>query len=345
MTTNTLNPESGIARRDFLRVIGIAGLALGANLEQCLAEPAAPLPAGDLIVGLEIGTSKVCVVVAERQSACTMKLLGIGHAFSRGVRKGEFVDSEWAGRSVIEALADAEAKSDVMIRSVHLAVTGRHVTTQMENSIRCLKGFGIEVERIVFAPEASAEGVLDLNEKKLGALVIDMGGGTTDYAVYAEGAVKHSGCLQVAGDHITNDLSLGLRIPMRCAEELKIEEGSARCGQVMLGERIVLRSERDFGGKEIERGMLNTIVHCRVRETFELVRKRLQTRGVRCESLGTGVHLTGGCSMLRGIDELAQEVFGLPAHLARVKGILSGPSGTIDDPRHSCAIGLVKFVA
>ncbi len=277
-------------------------------------------------------------MVVERLPDGITKLLGMGQADSRGVRKGELVDVKVASRSVLAALIDAEMQADVMIGCVLLAVTGRHRGTQIKNSIRCVKDLGIEVQDIVFAPKASAQAVLDPDERNMGALVIDMGGGTTDYIAYDNGAVTHSGCLAVGGDHITGDISLGLRIPQWRAERLKIEEGGARGG------RIVLKAEpeRDFAGREVDGRLLNTIVHCRVRETFQVVRKRLATHGVRLDSLGAGVHLTGGCSLLRGIDGLAEEVFGLPAHLARGTGI-SGSASALDDPRYSCALGLVKL--
>ena len=375
----------------------------------------------DFIVGLEIGTSKVCAVVAEARLDGTIKINGVGQAPSRGVRKGEIVDFETAGKCVREALADAEEKSDVMVGSVYLAVSGGHIEsfnnrgsinipedrdeiceedfeevqsaarevsipapnqflhsilqhyyvdgqdgvlnpigmsgrtleadfhiihgigTRIKNSIRCVKELDIEVEDVVFGPLASAQVVLDHNQKGLGALVIDIGAGTTGYVLYADNAIKASGCLGIGGDHITNDLSLGLRIPMARAEKLKLDEGSVVLGRAMPGERIALKDETGFAGKEIEREMLNTIIHCRVRETFELVKKQLDAKGARTDFLGAGVQLTGGCSMLRGIDELAQEVFGLPVHVTCVKGTMSGPTSAFENPQYSCAIGLVKY--
>lgn len=379
------------------------------------------MPNEEFIVGLEIGTSKVCAVVAEGRPDGTVKINGVGQAPSRGVRKGEIVDFETAGKCVREALADAEEKSDIMIGSVYLAVSGGHIEsfnnrgsvkipqereeiceddfedvqaaarevsipapnqflhsilqyyyvdgqdgvlnpigmmgstleadfhiihgvgTRIKNSIRCVKELDIEVEDVVFGPLASAQVVLDIDQKNLGALVIDIGAGTTGYVMYADGAVKQSGCLAIGGDHITNDLSLGLRIPMARAERLKIEEGSVRLGQTMPGERIVLKDETGFAGREIEREMLNTIVHCRVRETLELVKKRLVTSGAQLDYLGAGVQLTGGSSMLSGIDELAEEIFGMPVHLTCVKGTMSGPTNAFDNPQYSCAIGVVKY--
>ncbi|HZR78998.1 MAG TPA: cell division protein FtsA, partial [Chthoniobacterales bacterium] len=245
------------------------------------------MSSGDLIVGLEIGTSKICVVVGETRPDGTLKILGVGQAPSRGVRKGEIVDFETAMKCVHEAVVDAEQKSDVMIRSVFVAIAGGHiqgfnnrgcvmlpedrdeideqdvedvkvnarevsipapnaflhsiiqhyhvdgqdgvlnpvgmlgekleadfhiihgVRTRIQNSIRCVKELPLEVEDVVFSALASAQVVLTHHQKNLGALVVDIGGGTTDYILYVDGAVKQSGCLAVGGDHLTNDISMG----------------------------------------------------------------------------------------------------------------------------------------
>jgi cell division protein FtsA len=327
----------------------------------------------DIIVGLEIGTSKVCAVVGETKQDGTIKILGVGQAPSRGVRKGEIVDFDTAGKCVREALADAEEKSDVMIRSVFLAVTGSHVASfnnrgsvnipedreeiceedfedvqaaarevsipqpnmflhsilqhyyvdgqdgvlnpmgmigsrleadfhiihgvgnRIKNSVRCVKELDIEVEDVVFSPLASAQVVLDLNQKNLGGLMIDIGGGTTGYVVYADGAVRQSGVLAVGGDHITNDISLGLRIPMAKAERIKIEEGCVTLGAGIPGEMVVLKDETGFAGKELERETLNNIIHSRVREIFELLKRRLDQSN-NLDYLGAGLLLTAGAA-------------------------------------------------
>src|SRR5437868_8410757 len=327
---------------------------------------------GDLIVGLEIGTSKICVVVGETRPDGTLKILGVGQAPSRGVRKGEIVDFETAMKCVHEAVVDAEQKSDVMIRSVYVAVAGGHiqsfnnrgcvvlpeerdeiddqdvedvkinarevsipaqnallhsiiqhyqvdgqdgvlnpvgmlggkleadvhishgVRTRIQHTIRCVKELPLEVEDVVFSALASAQVVLTQHQKNLGALVIDIGGGTSDYILYVDGAVKQSGVLAVGGDHITNDISMGLRIPMTRAEKLKIEEGSVTLGNSLPGETIWLKDDSGFAGKEIERETLNTIIHLRVRETFELLKRTLDEESF-INYIGEGVFIIGGC--------------------------------------------------
>src|SRR5678816_2218867 len=344
----------------------------------------------NLIIGLEIGTSKICVVVGESRPDGTLKILGVGQAPSRGVRKGEIVDFETAMKCVHEAVVDAEQKSDVMIRSVYVAIAGSHlqsfnnrgcvmlpedrdeideqdvedvrinarevsipaqnaflhsliqhyqvdgqqgvlnpagmlgqkleadfhiihgVRTRIQNTIRCVKELPLDVEDVVFSGLASAQIVLTQHQKNLGALVIDIGGGTTDYVLYIDGAVKQSGVLAVGGDHITNDISMGLRIPMTRAEKLKIEEGSTVLGNCLPGETVLLKDDSGFAGKEVERETLNTIIHMRLRETFELLKRRLEDQSF-LNYLGAGIFITGGCSLLNGIDHFASEIFEVPA--------------------------------
>src|SRR5215472_15062068 len=341
----------------------------------------------NLMVGLEIGTSKICVVVGESRPDGTLKILGVGQAPSRGVRKGEIVDFETAMKCVHEAVVDAEQKSDVMIRSVYVAVAGSHLQSFNNRGCVMLPEDRDEIDerdvgdvkinaREVSIPAQNAflhsliqhyhvdgqngvlnpigmlgqkleadfhiiHGVLTQNQKDLGALVIDMGGGTTDYVLYADGAVKQSGCLALGGDHITNDISMGLRIPMARAEKLKIEEGSCTLGNCLPGEMILLKDDSGFAGKEIEREMLNTIIHLRVREGFELLKRRLEEEPY-LSYLGAGIFITGGCSLLSGIDHLAGEIFEIPANLAHAQTTW-GVTSAVEDPKFSTAIGLVRF--
>src|SRR5438132_9784251 len=377
------------------------------------------MASNDLMVGLEIGTSKLVVVVGETRLDGTTKILGVGQAPSRGVRKGEIVDFESAMKCVVEALSDAETKSDVMIKGVYVGVTGAHiqsfnnrgcvmlpddndeideqdiedvkinarevsipaqnaflhsiiqhyhvdgqdgvlapigmlghkleadfhiihgVRTRIQNTIRCVKELSLEVEDVVFSALASAQVVLTQHQKNLGALVIDIGGGTTDYILYVDGAVKQSGAFGVGGDHITNDISMGLRIPMARAEKLKIEEGGCVLGNCFPGETILLKDDSGFAGKEVERENLNTIIHLRLREPFELLKRQLEDESF-INYAGAGIFITGGCSLLSGIDYLAQEVFEMPAHAAHAQ-TMSGLTSAFENPQFSTAIGLIKY--
>src|SRR5256885_8329308 len=335
------------------------------------------MASSDLMVGLEIGTSKICVVVGEGRPDGTIKILGVGEAPARGVRKGELVNFKTAMKCVHEAVVDVETKSDVMIRSVYVGVAGSHiqsfnnrgcvtlpedrdemdeqdiedvkinarevsipaqnaflhsiiqhyhvdgqdgvlnpvgmlgqkleadfhiihgVRTRIQNTIRGVKELPLQVEDVVFSGLASAQVVLTQHEKDLGALVIDIGGGTTDYVLYSEGAVRQSGCLAVGGDHITNDISMGLRIPKARARKLKTQYGSCVLGNCLPGEMILLKDDSGFAGKEIECETLNTIIYLRLREAFELLKRRLEQEPY-LGYLGAGVFITGGGGLFCG---------------------------------------------
>jgi cell division protein FtsA len=369
-------------------------------------------------VGLEIGTTKVCAVVAECGRDGEIRLLGVGESPSRGVRKGEIVDFQNASKCVHDALADAEERSDQEIKSVWLAVTGSHlesfnnrsssslaeeseitekeigdveykakeisipkenvilhsiiqryyvdgqegvidplgmlgtkleadyhiihgVMTRIQNTIRCVKEFDIDVDDVVVNSVASAQVVLSDSQKQAGAVVIDIGGGVTDYIVYHDGVVRHSGAIAIGGDHITNDLCIGQRNPITRAEKLKIEEGSAMVGGHPPGEKITLRNDTGFSGKEVDRELLNMIINARVNELFKILKKRIH-EVVPEHLLGSGVLLTGGCSMLRGVREVAEMIFDSPVTLVHAHSV-SGPTSAFENPQLSTCIGLVKY--
>ncbi|HEV2095277.1 MAG TPA: cell division protein FtsA, partial [Chthoniobacterales bacterium] len=215
------------------------------------------------------------------------------------------------------------------------------VRTRIQNTIRCVKELPLEVEDVVFTALASAQVVLTQHQKDLGALVIDIGGGTTDYILYVDGAVKQSGCLAVGGDHITNDISMGLRIPMTRAEKLKIEEGSVTLGNCLPGETVLLKDDSGFAGKEVDRETLNTIIHLRLREIFELMKRQLDEQSF-LDYIGEGIFITGGCSQLNGIDHLAEQVFEVPARVAHAQ-TMSGLTSAFENPQFSAGIGLIKY--
>jgi cell division protein FtsA len=376
------------------------------------------MPKEQIVVGLEIGTSKVAAVVGEI-SEQTIRILGVGLTASRGVRKGEIVDVDTASRCVRDALTEAESQGDVDIRSVFLGVSGGHIKSclsrgsilipsergevieedyelvqesarqvnipqdhqilhtvlqhyyvdgqdevlnpvrmhaskleadfqivygarsRFANSRRCVEDLGVGVACPVFNGIAAAQVVLSQDQKNAGAVVIDMGGGTTDYVAYNNGAMKAVGSIALGGDHISNDISIGLRIPMARAERLKVAEGSVLTrGEAAQG-RVVLKSEAGFAGCAVSRQTLNTIIACRVRETLELVKRELEEARV-LRFLGGGLFLTGGCSLLEGVDGLAEEVFGVPARLTYAHAV-SGPASAFENPQLSAAIGLIKY--
>lgn len=372
-----------------------------------------------IFVGLEIGTTKICVIVSEGRSDGTISILGVGETPSRGVRKGEIVDLATVTECVREAILDAEDKTNVEIGNVWVAISGAHlrsfnnrgtlvlpeerqiepedletvetnakevalpppniflhtilqayhvdgnrnvidpltsegalleadfhivhgIKTRIHNTLRCIESLKLGIEDVVLSSLASAQVVLNQDQKNYGALMIDIGGGTTDYIVYIDGSVKHSGVLAVGGDHITSDISVGLRLPIARAEILKIQEGSAADPAKSEGGVISLQNDPGFMGCEIDRASLDTIIHLRVREIFELIRQDIESAGEGMLGLIRGVMITGGCSRLRGITSVAEEIFELPVELTRARNV-GGATQVFENPQYSTAIGLTKY--
>ena len=371
-----------------------------------------------IYVGLEIGTSKTCMVVGEVKSDGSVKVLGVGEAKSVGVRKGEISDFHQVRTCVREALLEAEDICDVGINSVILSVTGSHieginnrgthrlpdedsevdhshieevkeiaqdiaiptdnvylhnvvrqywldgqqhssnpvgligktlesdfhiihgVRSRIQNSIKCVREIPLDVDDVVFAPMAAAQIALNRERKDAGALVIDIGGGTTDYILYLNGAIAASGCIPVGGDHITNDIHLVTHIPLSKAEKVKKTEGDCSGDAARSVGMVTIPDEKGFPDIELERQLLNAIIRGRLEETLELVKENLPEGSLF--QVGTGVFLTGGSSHMRGIGELANEVFGLPVYRPE-QPELSGVQAYFRDPKYSTAVGLIRY--
>jgi cell division protein FtsA len=369
-------------------------------------------------VGLEIGTSKTCIVVGEIKPDTAVKILGIGVTKSAGVRKGEIYDFAQARACLKDALAKAEDASDVEIGSVFLAVTGSHIQginnrgtyrlpdgeptvtpehveeartiarevqipqdhvyihpiirqyrldgleqstspvglfgktveadfhivhgigNRIQNSIKLVREMPLEVDDIVFSPIATAQMALDREQRESGALVIDIGGGTTDYALYLDGAIAASGCIPVGGDHVTNDIHLVTGQPFSKAERLKILEGDASADPARSIGIAKLTDENGFAEVEVGRAILNEVIRQRLEETLRLVRQRLPDGAV--DAIGSGIFLTGGTSLMRGFSELAFEVFGRDIYRPEPPEI-SGVQASFKDPHYATAIGLIRY--
>ncbi|MEM9081800.1 MAG: cell division protein FtsA [Verrucomicrobiota bacterium] len=212
--------------------------------------------------------------------------------------------------------------------------------TRIQNSIKCVREIPLEVDDVVFAPIASAQIALTKSRKEAGALVIDIGGGTTDYVLYLEGAIAASGSVPVGGDHITNDLHLVTHIPLSKAEKIKVAEADASGEPEKSLGTIKVPDENGFPEVELERQVLNEVVRWRLDETFEIVKERLP-KGWHAK-VGTGVFLTGGTSLMNGIGELACEVFGLPVYRPERPDV-SGVHAYFKDPQYSTALGLIRY--
>ncbi|MFC7338965.1 cell division protein FtsA [Haloferula chungangensis] len=369
-------------------------------------------------VGLEIGTSKICMVVGEVKSDGSVKILGVGQSKSVGVRKGEIYDFPQVRACVKDALVKAEDASDVEVGSVFLAVTGAHIQgvnnrgsfrlpdgeesieqehvneakeiarsvaipqdhvylhhiirrfgvdgyehasspiglsgktvdsdfhvvhgirSRIENQIKCVREMPLDVDDLVFSPIATAQVALDREARERGALVIDIGGGTTDYALYLDGVIEATGCIPVGGDHITNDIHLVTGLPFSKAEILKVREGDASGDPARSVGTAKVVDEKGFSDAEVKRQLLNDIIRQRLEETMGLLLSRLPAGAM--EQVGTGVFLAGGTSLMRGFGELAHEVFGRDIYRPEPPE-LSGVQASFKDPQFTTALGLIRY--
>ena len=374
-----------------------------------------------IIVGLEIGTSKICVVVGEVSDTQVANIIGLGQCKSRGVRKGEIVDASVVEEDVRNAIVEAEHMADVEIQSVFLGVTGSHMRgfnntgvhpvvsadreindadiqdviknakavnlpsdhsvihvirqhfrvdgqdgvlnpegmlgakmevdvhvvsgryNRLQNPIRLVSGLHLQVENIAFNGLASSLATLSTEQKELGTLVIDLGAGITEYAIYSGGVIKHTGVLAVGGDHVSNDLAYGLKVPLGRAEQLKVDNGSAVIEPDSNNRLMDLSTDNIIPGKKINLNHLQMIMSMRLREIFELIANDIEKGGL-VNYLRAGVVLCGGGARTPHITKLARDVFNLPAAIGRSRTV-SGIKNALDEPEFSTSIGLIKFGA
>ena len=222
---------------------------------------------------------------------------------------------------------------------VHI-ITG--AVTAMQNIQKCVNRCGLHIDNLILQPLASGHAVLTEDEKDLGVCVVDIGGGTTDIAVYTNGAIRHTAVIPVAGDLITKDLAQALRTPHNAAEYIKINHGVAIATMDDLDEMIEVPSVGDRQPRQISRRTLASVIGPRVEESLELVLNELRRSGFPEEVLTSGVVLTGGASMLTGIVDLAEDMFNLPARIGVPKDV-GGVSERVRNPRYSTAIGLLQL--
>ena len=212
---------------------------------------------------------------------------------------------------------------------------------RLQNPIRVVKGLQLEVEAIVFNGLAASLALLTNEQKEMGALVVDIGGGATNYAVYAGGIVKHTGVLAVGGDHVSNDLAYGLKVPMGRAEQLKIDHGSALVEESVKGQTITISSDLGLPLKTVNLEHLRRVMSLRLEEIFQLIEQDIARAGL-LDYLRSGVFICGGGARIPDILKLAEKVFQLQASVGKANSI-SGIKSALDQPEFATAIGLVKF--
>ncbi|MEI6633180.1 MAG: cell division protein FtsA [Chlamydiota bacterium] len=373
----------------------------------------------NLIIGLDIGTTKICTVVAEiDRETRSLRVIGLGHAPSQGLRKGVVVDMDRAVESIVRSVEDAEKMANVEIHSVFAGITGGHVKsfnsrgvaaigeggeitprdvdraiaaaravslpadreilhtipqeftvdgqagirepvgmsgvrleaeahiitgtiTAAQNIIRAINKAGFEVEDIVLESLAASIAVLSEDEKNSGVLLIDIGGGTTDFVAFHRGSIRQSSVLAVGGDHVTNDLTVALRLPISLAEEIKQAYGSAMEERVDPEEEIEIPPAAGRGAARYSRRELARVIELRMTEILSLARRQVDRSGLR-RLMASGVVLTGGACLTDGIVELAGKVFELPVRIGRPAGV-SGISEALDSPVYATGAGLALY--
>ncbi len=211
---------------------------------------------------------------------------------------------------------------------------------RFQNAIRVVKGLQLDVEGIVFNGRATAMAVLAADQREMGALVIDLGAGITEYVLYSNGILKHSGVLAVGGDHVSNDIAIGLKIPLARADRLKIEHGTVA---PIEARTLTLANDNGLSGKEINLGHMHRIMTARLEETFQLIDEAISRAGLR-DHLRAGVFLSGGGSRVPSLTTLAEEVFQMPVYLAGADA-LNGATNVLQTPEFNTAIGIVKYGA
>jgi len=375
----------------------------------------------EIIVGLEIGTAKVCALVGECDGEGGLNLIGIGTAPSGGsVRKGEVINPGLAEEAIRAALGAAEEDANVEIGSVYLGITGAHIssinrsgvhpiptvdreideadlvrvkenaspqltadhellhsvrqnyrvdgqdgvdnplgrfasrlevdvhhvigqTTRIQNPVRVVKSLGIDVEDVAFTGRAVAMAAVTPTLGEQGVVVIDLGAGATEYTAFINGTHRHSGVFAVGGEHVTNDISVGLKLSQSRAEKLKLEHGSAVVDPRMAGRMVNFSSDVGFNDKAASVGHLHQVMNARLDELLRLIRNDLGANGI-LDRIQGGVILTGGGARTLHLDLLAREVFELDiitGHAVRE----NGPESILNQPEFAAAIGLVKYGA
>jgi cell division protein FtsA len=254
------------------------------------------------------------------------------HTIVHAVRQHFHVDGQ---SGVLNPVGMYGARVEVDVHVVH-----GHVN-RLKNPIAVVKGLQLQVDEVVFSGLASALALLSNEQKELGSLVIDLGSGATEYVVYAEGVVKHTGILAVGGDHVSNDLAYGLKVPLGRAEQLKIEHGAALQDPELKGQTATCASEVGLPPKVINLEHLRRIMSLRLEETFHLIERELAPLGL-LDRLRAGVFLCGGGARIPHIQKLAENTFQLPTYLGKTNSI-SGLKSALDQPEFATAIGLVKF--
>lgn len=371
----------------------------------------------NLIVGLDIGTSKVACIVGDLGDDGSLEVIGLGTHPSRGLKKGVVVNLETTVQSIQRAVEEAEQMADCRIGSVYAGIAGGHISSMnshgivaikdkevsqsdvdrvidsaravaipadqkilhilpqefvidrqegikepigmsgirlearvhivtgavsaAQNIVKCIRRCGLEVEDIVLEQLASSAAVLTEDEKDSGVCLVDIGGGTTDIAVFTDGAIRHTAVIPIAGDHVTNDIAVALRTPTQSAEEIKIRYACALTQLAKLDQTIEVPSIGDRPVRQISRLNLAEIVEPRYDELLKLVQTELRRSGFE-DLIAAGIVLSGGSAKVEGLVDLAEEIFHMPVRLGIPQNV-TGLSEVVRNPIFATGVGLLLF--
>jgi len=371
----------------------------------------------NLIVGLDIGTSKVVAIVGEISPDGEIEIIGLGSSRSRGLKKGVVVNIESTVHSIQRAIEEAELMAGCEIHSVYAGIAGSHIrslnshgivairdnevavgdvdrvidaaravpipadqkllhilpqefvidnqegikepigmsgvrleakvhmvtgaVSAAQNIVKCVRRCGLEVDDIILEQLAASYAVLTEDEKDLGVCLIDIGGGTTDIAVFTEGSIHHTAVIPIAGDQVTNDIAVALRTPTQHAEDIKVRFACALTQLAKSEESIEVPSVGDRPARRLARQTLAEVVQPRYEELFSLVQAELRRSGYE-DLIAAGVVLTGGSSKMEGVVELAEEIFHMPVRVGMPQHV-SGLADVVKNPIYSTGVGLLIF--
>jgi cell division protein FtsA len=376
------------------------------------------LKKGDIIVGLDIGTTKICTIISEIGKNLEKKIIGVGVSPSKGLRKGVVVDMDNTVQSIVQSVERAEEMAGVDVYSVFAGIAGEHIksfnsqgsvpvtrdnyeiteedihraveaakavslptdrvvldylpyeyrvdgqggiydpigmsgvklevgvhivtgaVTAIQNIGKCIERAGFELDKIVLEPLASSLATLTEEEMEMGVVLIDIGGGTTDTAVFLDRRLCYSNVFPLGGDNVTNDIAIGLRIPFLKAEELKKKYGQSMSRPVDAKEQFVVPGIIGRASKNMSVKDLAQIIEVRMEEVFMFVKKNIEKLGYH-QKIGSGIVLTGGGALLQGVNELAEKVFNIPVRVATPRGVTG--TDVIQSPIYSTGVGLVMY--
>ncbi|MDC0207449.1 cell division protein FtsA [Nitrospinae bacterium] len=369
------------------------------------------------IVGLDIGTTKICCIIGEIIDDEKIDIIGLGQYPSRGLRKGVVVNIDSTVESIKNAVEEAELMAGCEIDSVYVGIAGGHINslnshgiiavkgkeisekdmervieaakaiaipldrevihvlpqeyivdnqdgiktplgmagvrleakvhivtaavTSAQNIVKCVNKAGLTVSDIALEQLASSESVLSQDEKELGVAMIDIGGGTSDLAIFYQGSIKHTAVLTIAGAQMTNDIAIGLRTPNSEAEKIKHSFGCAYSNLIEEGENIEVPSVGGREARTVSRQILGEIIEARTREMFELLDQKINESGYR-EIISSGIVLTGGASSMQGMAELAEDVFQSPVRVGKPFD-LGGLIDVANNPMYATCTGLIQY--